>query len=78
MLVVPVAASAPASRLAGAGTVAVGLAAQRTADRFLELPQDLPRTVLPQRSVMVDADGRPFAWLWEQDRQGVPLEASRR
>ena len=74
VLVVLALVSTGLAALVAAGAVAVGLAAERTADRYLSLPEALPRTTFPQRSVMVDADGRPFAWLWEQDRQVVPLE----
>ena len=53
--------------------VGAGLAARSASDRFLALPSDLHPTPLPQRSVMVDATGRPIAWFWKEDRQVVRL-----
>ena len=54
--------------------VGVGLAAKEASDRFLALPSDLDAVALPQRSVMVDAEGTPIAWFYEQNRSVVPLD----
>ena len=54
--------------------VGVGLAAKEASDRFLSLPSDLREVPLPQRSVMVDAEGAPIAWFYEQNRSVVPLD----
>ena len=52
----------------------VGLAAKTASDRFLALPSELRAPALPQRTVIVDAEGGPIGWLWEEDRQVVPLD----
>ena len=54
--------------------VGVGLAAKEASDRFLALPSDLQQVPLAQRSVMVDADGAPIAWFYEENRSVVPLD----
>jgi membrane peptidoglycan carboxypeptidase len=54
--------------------VGVGLAAKEASDHFLALPSDLGQVPLPQRSVMVDAQGTPFAWFYEENRSVVPLD----
>ena len=54
--------------------VGVGLAAKEASDRFLALPSDLDAGALPQRSVVVDAEGTPIAWFYEQNRSVVPLD----
>ena len=54
--------------------VGVGLAAKEASDRFLALPSRLDASPLPQRSVMVDAEGTPIAWFYEQNRSVVPLD----
>jgi membrane peptidoglycan carboxypeptidase len=53
--------------------VGLGLAAKEASDRFLALPSRLDVPPLPQRSVMVDAEGTPIAWFYEQNRSVVPL-----
>jgi membrane peptidoglycan carboxypeptidase len=52
----------------------VGLAAKEVSDRFLALPSRLDASPLPQRSVMVDAEGTPIAWFYEENRSVVPLD----
>ncbi len=54
--------------------VGVGLAAKEASDRFLAMPADLRQVPLPQRSVMVAADGTPIAWFWEENRSVVKLD----
>lgn len=54
--------------------VGAGLTAKAAADRFLAMPADLRPSPLPQRTVLVDAAGTPFAWLWKENRQVVALE----
>lgn len=57
----------------GAVVLGAGLAARQASDRFLALPAALRLPALPQRSVILDARGAPIGWLWEQDREVVPL-----
>jgi membrane peptidoglycan carboxypeptidase len=38
------------------------------------MPSRLSASPLPQRSVMVDAEGTPIAWFYEQNRSVVPLD----
>ena len=52
----------------------VGLVAKQASDRFLALPSELRAPALPQRTVIVDAEGGPIGWLWEENRQVVPLD----
>ena len=54
--------------------VGLGLAAKQASDRFLAMPSRLDASPLPQRSVMVDAEGTPIAWFYEQNRSVVPLD----
>src|SRR5688500_5668112 len=54
--------------------VGVGLAAKEASDRSLAMPSRLDAVALPQRSVMVDAEGTPIAWFYEQNRSVVPLD----
>lgn len=54
--------------------VGAGLTAKAASDRFLAMPADLRPSPLPQRTVLVDAAGTPFAWLWKENRQVVALE----
>ena len=54
--------------------VGVGLAAKEASDRFFALPSRLEPGPLPQRSVMVDAQGTPIAWFYEENRSVVPLD----
>ena len=52
----------------------VGLAAKQASDRFLALPSALRAPALPQRTEIVDAEGGPIGWLWEENRQAVALD----
>ena len=54
--------------------VGVGLAAKEASDRFLALPSELRAPPLAQRTVLVDATGKPFGWLWKENRQVVPID----
>ena len=54
--------------------VGVGLAAKEASDRFLAMPSDLAQVPLAQRSVMVDAEGQPIAWFYEENRSVVPID----
>ncbi len=63
--------------LVNAVLVGVGLAAKEASDRFLALPTDLRPSALPQRSVMLDATGRPIAWFWEESRAMMALARAR-
>ena len=58
----------------GTALVGAGLAAKKASDDFLALPADLRPAPLAQRSVLVDAKGKPFAWFWKENRQVVPLD----
>jgi membrane peptidoglycan carboxypeptidase len=61
---------------AGVAMPAVGAmsAVARTAiDSFESFPNNLADPVLPQRSVIIDAQGRTMAYLYEQNRVSVPL-----
>jgi membrane peptidoglycan carboxypeptidase len=58
----------------GTALVGAGLAAKKASDDFLALPADLRPAPLAQRSVLLDAKGKPFAWFWKENRQVVPLD----
>jgi membrane peptidoglycan carboxypeptidase len=45
------------------------------ANFFDSLPADLVQTPLPQRSVMLAADGSPIAYFYDENRVDVPLSA---
>ena len=53
-------------------TAGVGLWAKDKSDAFVVLPAALETSVVPERSVLLDARGRPFAYFWDQNRQSVP------
>jgi len=50
-----------------------GLVARDTSDHFQDLPADLETPTLPQRSVILAADGTRMAVFYEQNRITVPL-----
>jgi len=52
-----------------------GLAAKRTADDFLQLPNDFDNPQLAQRSRVLAADGSVIAYLYLENRVRVPLSA---
>jgi len=52
--------------------LAVGLWAKQKSEHFAALPAALDVKGVPERSVLLDADGRPIAWFWEQNRASVP------
>jgi membrane peptidoglycan carboxypeptidase len=54
--------------------VGTGLWAKEHSDRFSALPARLDVTSPPERTVLLDAKGRPFAWFWEQNRLSVPAD----
>lgn len=49
-----------------------GLWVKKRTDRFLALPAALAVSGVPNRTVLVDAKGHPFAYFWDQDRASVP------
>jgi membrane peptidoglycan carboxypeptidase len=51
-----------------------GLSAQRGAEAFNDLPDDLEPQPLAERSRVVDADGRTLATFYEENRSYVPLD----
>jgi membrane carboxypeptidase/penicillin-binding protein len=51
----------------------VGLAARTGAESFEGLPADLETPPLPQRSRILDADGRVLAQFYYENRISVPL-----
>ncbi|MDP9416273.1 MAG: penicillin-binding protein [Actinomycetota bacterium] len=51
----------------------VGLAARSGAESFEELPRDLEVPPLPQRSQILDADGKTLASFYYENRTNVPL-----
>ena len=61
------------SLVLGSVVVGVGLAAKSRSDAFLAMSDELVIGRAPQRSVVLDARGRPLAWLWRENRQDVPL-----
>lgn len=50
-----------------------GLAARESADWFLNLPSKLPDTPMPQRSVILAADGTQIGEFYSENRVSVPL-----
>ncbi len=54
---------------------ATGLAAKSTVERFEKLPRDLEIPAVPQRSRIVDAEGRTVATFYYENRISVPLRA---
>jgi membrane peptidoglycan carboxypeptidase len=55
------------------GSVAgLGLWAKAQSDAFVALPTAIQTSFAPERSALLDARGRPFAYFWDQDRETVP------
>jgi membrane peptidoglycan carboxypeptidase len=54
--------------------VGVGLWVKHRSDEFVGLPTSLDVSGVPERSVLLDRTGHPFAYFWEQDRQSVPAD----
>jgi membrane peptidoglycan carboxypeptidase len=52
--------------------VVAGLWAKSRSDAFVALPASIQTSYVPERSVMLDARGRPIAYFWDQNRQSVP------
>ncbi|WP_370247016.1 transglycosylase domain-containing protein [Nocardioides sp.] len=52
----------------------LGFAARTTAESMDELPQDLEIGQLPQRTTILDANGKPFATVFDQNRINVTLD----
>jgi membrane peptidoglycan carboxypeptidase len=52
----------------------VGLWAKQRSDEFAALPAALDVRDVPDRSVLLDAKGHPFAYFWEQNRESVPMK----
>jgi membrane peptidoglycan carboxypeptidase len=57
------------------GAAGVGLWAKHTSDAFVALPSAIQTSYVPERSVLLDRNGRPFAYFWDQNRQSVPSRA---
>src|SRR4051794_39387241 len=54
--------------------VAGGLWVKHQSDTFVALPAALDVAGVPERSVLLDRTGQPFAYFWEQDRASVPAD----
>jgi membrane peptidoglycan carboxypeptidase len=54
--------------------VGIGLWVKQRSDEFVALPAALGVSGVPQRSVLLDRTGHPFAYFWEQDRASVPAD----
>jgi membrane peptidoglycan carboxypeptidase len=52
-----------------------GWAVTQSVDYFNSLPADLTRPPLPQRSVVLAADGSPITYFYDENRSMVPLAA---
>ena len=53
---------------------AASIVAKTAIDAFESFPDELSDPVLPQRSEIVDANGKRIAYLYEQNREVVPLK----
>lgn len=52
--------------------VGVGLWVKHRSDEFVALPSSVNVSDVPERTVLLDRTGRPFAYFWDQDRAAVP------
>lgn len=50
----------------------IGLWAKHRSDQFVVLPASLEVSGVPERTALLDAGGRTFAYFWEQNRASVP------
>jgi membrane peptidoglycan carboxypeptidase len=50
----------------------IGLWAKQRSDEFVALPAALKVSDVPERTVLLDARGHPFAYFWDQNRDSVP------
>src|SRR5687767_5466292 len=57
----------------GTAVVGAGLGDKRASDAFLAMPAAITPPAVPQRTVILDARGKPIAWLWKENRQVVEL-----
>ncbi|MFN2538427.1 MAG: transglycosylase domain-containing protein [Mycobacteriales bacterium] len=59
----------------GAAVAGAGLLVKQASDDFAALPDGLAVAGVPERSTLLDVTGRPFAYLWSQNRRSVPGSA---
>jgi membrane peptidoglycan carboxypeptidase len=53
------------------GATGLGLWAKSTSDSFVAMPSEIATSYVPERSVVLDRNGRALAYFWDQDRQSV-------
>lgn len=51
----------------------VGITTRNVAEGFQELPLELRKTPIPQRTTVLDAAGKPIAYFYSENRQDIPL-----